>query len=268
MSGNEAHFVAAAESWRGLIFLGGFVLLAGLQNWRPRRPIDRLADRWRVNLSFGLVNMVLVRLVVPGGLVGLATLTAGGGLLGWLALPLWASYVVALVLLDLTLYAQHRALHRVAFLWPLHAPHHADRALDVSSGLRFHPGEAVFSAGVKAAAIVALGASPGMVLVFEITLSLASLFTHANWALGRADQNLQRLIVTPDMHRLHHSRRDTESQRNFGFFLSCWDRLFGSYQAQPSLPHRDMAMGLEGQEDDRLGASLKAPWVLWRRLFH
>ena len=202
--------------------------------------------------------MFVLRIVLPGGLVALAFNAYGGGVFGRLDMPLWAEILISLVILDFMIYAQHVALHRIAFLWPLHATHHAEQTLDVSSGLRFHPGEALVSLSVKAAAIVAIGVHPVTVIIFEILLSSASLFTHTNLDLGRWDARLQTLFVSPDMHRLHHSRAEDESRRNFGF--SCrWDKIFKTYRATPHTAHETLPLGLAGF---RQGGLIEAPDTL------
>lgn len=240
-------------------FFGLLIVLFILERLLPRRRQSSSARHYLTNLVLGGMNIVVLRLLLPGGLVGIAVLREGGGLMSYLALPAWGTLLLCLLVLDVTLYAQHRLLHKIPFLWRLHAPHHSDRDLNVASGVRFHPGEAVFSAAIKAAAIWLLGAPVAAVILFEVLLSSASLFNHTNWSLGAADGWLRRLIVTPDMHRLHHSRRAAETHKNFGFFLSLWDRLFGSYQDRPHAPHVDLALGLAEAPDDGLAATLTQP---------
>jgi sterol desaturase/sphingolipid hydroxylase (fatty acid hydroxylase superfamily) len=245
--------------WRSGVFVSALVVLATRESLRPRRPIAGRTRRWVNHLFLGTVNIVLLRLVLPGGLMALAVYGQGGGVLGWLALGPVASFVLALILLDLLIYTQHVVLHKIPALWILHAPHHGDRALDVSSGLRFHPAEALLSGGVKAIGVLALGAPLAAVIAFEILLSAASLFTHANWHLGRVDRWLRWVIVTPDMHRLHHSRLADETRHNFGFLISFWDRLFGTWQEQPQSGQTGMALGLEEMPEDGLRATLVYP---------
>ena len=245
--------------WRGAVFVTTLVILATLEILRPRRVITGRPQRWANHLFLGTVNIVLLRLVLPGGLMALALYGQGGGVLGWLGLGPLASFVLALILLDLLIYAQHVALHKIPALWLLHAPHHGDRALDVSSGLRFHPAEALLSGAVKALGVLALGAPLAAVIAFEILLSAASLFTHANWHLGRVDQWLRWMIVTPDMHRIHHSRLADETRHNFGFLISFWDRLFGTWQDQPQSGQTGMTLGLEEMPEDGLSATLVYP---------
>ena len=259
MSGLSEWLLAHEAGLRSGVFIGLLALLWALETALPRRRQSVTAQHFAGNLAFAFLNGALVRLMLPGGLAVFAASRDGGGLMGYADLPLWAEFIACLVLLDLTLYWQHRLLHKVPFLWRLHAPHHGDRTLNVSSAVRFHPFEALFSTAVKALAVAVLGAPAAAVILFELLLNGASLFNHANWSLGRADALLQKLIVTPDMHRLHHSRLDAESRRNFGFFLSLWDRLFASYQSEPATPHRDLPLGLDAMPKDGLLATLAAP---------
>ncbi len=262
----ETSLMNHTQVWRGAIFFGLLALLAGLElAWPRRQASDRIsgqfsgaAKHWAVNLLFGTINIILLRLVIPGGLVAIALTNQGGGLIGWLNPPAWIGILVCLVLLDFTVYAQHVALHKVPVLWPLHIPHHNERTLNASSGLRFHPGEAVLSAIVKGIAVYLSGAPAIAVILFEILLTSASLFTHANWSLGRIDKWLQALIVTPDMHRLHHARDGELSPKNFGFFLSAWDHLLGSYLTR-SAAHHQMLLGLTDMPDEGLQASMLYP---------
>lgn len=206
-----------------------------LAEWRwPYGPAPH--RRWWPNLALGALSAGLL-----GLLPGLSALAAAGfaeqqqlGLLRQWPLPGWLSLPLAFLALDAAVYAQHRALHAWPWAWRLHRVHHADPALDVSSGLRFHPLEALLSALYKAAAVILLGAAPAAVLAFVLALNLGSLFSHANLRLApRAERALRGWLVTPGMHRIHHSQLRDEQQRNFGFFSPWWDRLFGSYQAEP-----------------------------------
>ena len=255
----EDFLITYQNDIRLFAFFGLLIVLFILEQALPRRRQTPSARHYIGNLVLGGINIFVLRLLLPGGLVGIAFLRDGGGLMAYLALPTWADFLICLLVLDLTLYTQHRLLHKIPLLWRLHAPHHSDRTLNVASGVRFHPGEAVFSAAVKAAAVWLLGAPVGAVILFEVLLSSASLFNHANWSLGAADRVIRRLIVTPDMHRIHHSRRPAESHKNFGFFLSLWDRLFASYQDRPHAPHVDLALGLSDAPDDGLTATLAQP---------
>ena len=172
------------------------------------------------------------------------------GLLHLLNLPMWLAFALTLLVLDLMIYAQHRLMHQATWLWRMHRLHHSDLALDVSSAMRFHPLEILFSMGLKIGAVLVLGAPPMAVLVFAIVLNGLAMFTHANLALPASfDRLLRRLLVTPDMHRIHHSIIRAEQNSNFGFNLSCWDRLFGSYRDQPQQPQETLTLGLEQFRD-------------------
>lgn len=261
MSGVADFLAAQEDALRLVAFFGLLALFFALEQILPRRRQRVSAAHYVGNLALGGLNILLLRVIMPGGLVAIALWREGGGLMGALAWPIEIQLIVCVLLLDLTLYVQHRLLHKIDFLWRWHAPHHADRDLNVTSGVRFHPGEALLSMAVKAAAVFLLGAPVAAVILFEVILSGASLFNHANWSLGRADTLLRRVIVTPDMHRLHHSRRSDEAHRNFGFFLSFWDRLFGSYQNEPHEPHVTIDLGLTDAPDDGLVATLRQPFV-------
>ena len=235
------------------VFAAVLVAMALLEHAFPRRP-QRLAwRRWPANLGLVALSSVLLRLVAPAGAVGMAVWAEarGIGLLPALGMPGWLAGVAAVVLLDLLVYLQHRVFHAVPVLWRLHRVHHADPELDASSGLRFHPLEILLSLAIKAVAVVALGAPAVAVLVFEVLLNATSLFNHANLALPPwLDRPLRVVLVTPDMHRVHHSEIPAETDSDFGFCLSCWDRLFGTYLAQPSRGQLGMVIGVEGYRAD------------------
>jgi sterol desaturase/sphingolipid hydroxylase (fatty acid hydroxylase superfamily) len=244
------------------VFLGVFAMMAVWEVFAPKRAAPRV--RWVGNLGVAVVNTVLVRLLFPLGAVG-AAMAAEVSVWGVLrGAPGWLAWGVSVLALYLVIYGQHVVFHRVPWLWRLHRMHHADTALDVSSGLRFHPGEILISMGIKAAAVVALGAPAGAVVLFEVLLNASSMFNHANVALpGWADRALRMLVVTPDMHRVHHSADARETETNFGFNLVWWDRLFGTYRAQPRLGHAGMVVGLEGfrsADEGRLGRMLTQPF--------
>lgn len=248
------------------IFLGLLGLMAGTEAVCPRRsralPRGR---RWTVNLGLMVAGAVVVRLIVPVTAVGIAAIAAerSWGLLNAAATAPWIAVSLAVVVLDLAIYGQHVAFHRVPALWRLHRVHHCDVEFDVTTGIRFHPGELVLSMLYKLAVIVALGAPPAAVVLFEILLSGGSLFTHANLRLPAGiDRRLRMAFVTPDMHRVHHSVYRDESDSNYGFNLSVWDRLFGTYRAQPRDGHDAMDIGLErfrGAETRDLGQLLLLP---------
>lgn len=229
-------------------FLGLFALLAGLEALLPRRQraLPR-ARRWPANLGIVVLDTLLIRLLFPTAAVGvaLAVEARGFGLLPWLGVPFWLAVPLAVVLLDLAIYLQHVMFHAVPLFWRFHRVHHADVDLDVTTGLRFHPVEILLSLGVKAAAIAAIGAPAVAVLLFEVLLNASSMFSHANLRLPpRLEGALRRVIVTPEMHRVHHSVIPRETDSNFGFNLSVWDRLFGTYRAEPEAGHAAMTIGL------------------------
>jgi sterol desaturase/sphingolipid hydroxylase (fatty acid hydroxylase superfamily) len=248
------------------IVLGLLLLLALAEARWPRRR-DDFARRWRwpANLGLGVLGSLLLRLL-PLAPIGAAfwAQRAGIGLSFWLQLPGWAAWTLALLGLDLALYVQHRALHELRWLWPLHRVHHADIVLDVSSGLRFHPLELLGSQLWKCAVVVALGAPPLAVLVYEVLLGASALWMHANLDLPtRLDALLRRLIVTPDVHRVHHSVHRDEHDRNYGSVLLLWDRLFASYCPHPRDGQQRMRIGLDRYRDaadQRLTALLRHPW--------
>jgi sterol desaturase/sphingolipid hydroxylase (fatty acid hydroxylase superfamily) len=236
----------------GALRLGVFLaVLAAMAAWevaapRRRREIPRLL-RWSNNLAVVVVDTILVRLTFPVAAVGLAlhAQANGWGLLPALGLPGWAAFLIALLALDLAIYLQHVMFHAVPALWRLHRMHHADLEFDVTTGLRFHPVEILLSMGIKLAAVAALGAPPLAVLVFEVLLNATAMFNHSNVAIPQpVDRWLRLLVVTPDMHRVHHSVVPAETNSNFGFNLPWWDRLLGTYRAQPRAGHEAMTIGV------------------------
>jgi sterol desaturase/sphingolipid hydroxylase (fatty acid hydroxylase superfamily) len=230
------------------VFAGLAALLLAAEAVWPRRVLGgSRRQRWPANFGLVLVDSVLLRLVAGAGAVGAAYGAAanGVGLLHALAWSPWIEFIAALLLLDLLIYGQHRLMHALPPLWRLHRVHHSDPGFDVSTALRFHPLEIVLSMGIKVAAVVALGAPPWAVVVFEAVLNASSMFNHANLRLAPAvDRVLRRVIVTPDMHRVHHSIHRDETDSNFGFNLPWWDRLFGTYRAQPRDGHERMQIGI------------------------
>ena len=247
--------IAAEPIVRLICFLGVLVLMVLWERLTPRRPqsIKRLI-RWPNNLGLVVLNTFVVRLLFPLAGVGMALLAQakGWGLFNIVPGPAWFAIPAGLLLLDLTIYGQHVAFHAVPLLWRLHRMHHADLEFDVTTGLRFHPGEIVVSMLVKLLAIVVFGALPIVVLAFEVVLNATSIFNHGNVRLPpRLDRVLRLLVVTPDMHRVHHSidRRETDS--NFGFNVPWWDRLFGTYRAQPALGHDRMTLGIDLFREER-----------------
>ena len=236
----------------GPLRLGAFALLGlaifGAQRIWALRGGGRADRRLLRNLGLVVIDSLLLRLAFPLLAVGLAVEVSarGGGLFGALAWPHVVEFALALLLLDLAIYWQHRLFHRIPLLWRLHRVHHSDIAFDVSTGVRFHPLEIAASMAIKLGLVYALGPDPWAVLAFELLLSLGSLATHADIALPPAlDRRVRWLLVTPSMHRIHHSTWQPETDSNYGFHLSIWDRLFRSYRARPRSAERDMPIGLE-----------------------
>ena len=242
-----------ALSYEPTIRLGAFVvvfvLLAAGEALVPRRN-RAVTRRWRwpTNISLVVLNTVLVRMALPVTAVGMAVIAEqrGWGVLHAVGpLPTFLAVGVAVFLLDLAIYLQHVLFHAVPVLWRLHRMHHADIDVDVTTGSRFHPGEILLSMLLKCASISALGASPLAVLSFEVLLNIGSMFDHANLRLPLvADRVLRLFVVTPDMHRVHHSAVPAETNTNFGFTFPWWDYLCGTYRAQPAAGHEAMTVGL------------------------
>ncbi|SDE12071.1 sterol desaturase family protein [Aquimonas voraii] len=229
-------------------FVGVLSLLLVLQWLRPLRGDGRGQRRQATNLLLIAFDTVLLRLAFPVLAVGLALQLEGQGfgLLPRLGLPFWLDCLLAVLLLDLAIYWQHRLMHVLPPLWRLHRLHHSDTGFDVTTGLRFHPFEMALSMVYKLVLVAALGAPALAVLVFELLLSIGALFTHSDFALPPAlDRRLRWLLVTPSMHRIHHSTWQPETDSNYGFHLSLWDRLFGSYREAPRAPEASMPIGLE-----------------------
>ena len=237
-------------------------LMAAWEWLAPRRPraLTR-RRRWPANLAIVLLNTLVLRAVIPAGAVGFALLaqTRGWGLLNQYAVPSWLSVAGGALLLDLAVYLQHVLFHAVPALWRLHRMHHADLDIDFTTGARFHPLEIALSMLVKLAVIGALGISATAVLVFEVLLNATSMFNHANVRLPlRLDAVLRWLVVTPDMHRVHHSVERDETNSNLGFNLSVWDRTVGTYRSQPRAGHVSMTVGAPDLRDERECARLQS----------
>lgn len=262
--------VLAAEPLIRLgVFAAVLVLLVAWEFLAPRRQaaVGRWR-RWPGNFGVVIIDTVLVRILFPTAAVGLALVaeTRGWGLLNLVAVPDWLAILVTIILLDLIIYAQHVLFHANPLLWRLHRMHHADLDIDVTTGIRFHPAEIILSMVIKLGAVVLLGAPALGVMIFEILLNATSLFNHSNVRLPVAvDSSLRRFLVTPDMHRVHHSIVRRETNSNFGFNLPWWDHLFGTYRAQPAAGHEAMTIGLQQFRDPtelRLDRMLIQP--LWR----
>ncbi len=239
-------------------FLGVFAAVALAEIAAPKRRLrDVKWRRWATNIAMTALNTGAVRLIFATAAVGAAAAmeVAGLGLFNEIDLPLWIEIVGALLLLDLAVYLQHVLLHAAPGLWRFHMMHHADLDIDVTTGVRFHVGEILFSMAYKTMVVAALGAPLVAVVLFEIVLNTTSMFNHGNVALpARVDRVLRLFVVTPDMHRVHHSVVERETNSNFGFNLPWWDRLFGTYRAQPAAGHESMVIGLEQfRNPSRLG---------------
>jgi len=215
----------------------------------PRRQTPSYKSiRWMSNLTMSVINAVVLRVLFMSGAIGTAMFveTEGWGVLNHLMWPTWVDGLVALIVLDIVVYGQHVLFHTLPILWCLHKVHHSDIELDVTTGVRFHPGEIVISMLIKIGTVLVIGASPESVLIFEVLLNAMAMFNHSNVRIPlRLDRMLRWIVVTPDMHRVHHSIITEESNRNYGFNLPWWDRIFGTYLAQPSLGHDHMTIGLE-----------------------
>ena len=252
------------------VFLGLFGLFAAAETLAPRRVrTQSRGTRWFTNWGITVANTVLLRLMafaLPLLAVGAAidAQAQGWGLFNALLLPTWIEVVAAILILDFIIWAQHLVTHKVPLLWRLHRVHHADVDMDVTTAIRFHPVEIALSMLIKIGAVYLLGPAAIAVILFEIILNGTAMFNHANIRLPLwLDAIVRRVLVTPDMHRVHHSVHRNEHDSNYGFALSIWDRLFGTYIPQPAAGHDDMEVGLEWQDDrpSRLAWSLALPFA-------
>ena len=247
-------------------FVGVFALVATWEVLAPRRALTvSKGQRWAANLGLVALNTALVRLVLPLTAVGLAAFASqnGWGLLNHFAVPTWLAVPMAVIAMDLAIWLQHVMVHAVPALWRLHRVHHADLDYDLTTGARFHPVEIFLSMGLKFAVIVVLGPPVMAVVIFEVLLNATAIFNHGNMRLpAMLDRVLRWVVVTPDMHRVHHSVGDDESNSNFGFNLPWWDRLFGTYRAQPRAGHAAMTIGIRGHRDPQDVARLQGVLML------
>lgn len=247
--GNEA-------SIRLAVFLGLLIVFSILEAWFERKPrVQSRKKRWTANILVSLSNSATIALmasIMPVMVVSAALWAQNQhiGLLHLIDAPIWIEFIATLIVLDCVIWAQHWAMHQHPILWRLHRVHHSDRDLDASSGVRFHPLEIALSICVKILAVIVLGPMAIAVITYEITLNSMALFNHANIRLtGRLERLLRLFIVTPDMHRVHHSVDRAEHDTNYGNLLSVWDYMFGTYQAHPKLGHDGMTLGLQWQDD-------------------
>jgi sterol desaturase/sphingolipid hydroxylase (fatty acid hydroxylase superfamily) len=248
-------------------FAGVFALVAAAEVLWPFRGAVSRGRRWACNVGLSLINTGVLRLLalgLPLLPVGVAVAFEGGGLFGLAGLPAWLAAGVGFVIMDLAVYGQHVVFHRVPLLWRLHRVHHADTGFDVTTAIRFHPLEIVISLIWKLAVIIAFGVPALAVLAFEIVLNAGAMFSHANVSLpAGVDRVLRSVVVTPDMHRVHHSVEPAELNSNFGFNFSVWDRLCGTYLSRTQADAREMPIGLrvfQVPETSQLGAMLLFPF--------
>ncbi len=250
-------------------FFGIFAIMGLWEVLAPRRALTvSKAVRWANNLGLVFLNSAILRLIFPMAAVGVAAFAAeqGWGLLNYFQLPFAFSVLLAIVALDFIIYLQHVLVHAVPALWRLHRVHHADLDYDVTTGARFHTLEIILSMLIKFATILVLGPPVVAVIIFEVVLNAMAMFNHSNVSLpSRLDRIVRLFVVTPDMHRVHHSVEDNEANSNFGFNLSIWDRLFGTYIAQPREGHENMTIGIHGYRDpkqvNQLPGMLRLPFV-------
>lgn len=241
--------VSEATPIRLGFFLGILCLIALWEAYLPRRArsVSRWV-RWPNNLGIVVINTLLLRILIPLAALDLAVVAGerGWGVLNNIDLPFWLAIVLSVLILDFAIYLQHVMFHAVPALWRLHRMHHADLDFDVTTGARFHPVEILISMGIKMAVVAALGPPVIAVLIFEVLLNATSMFNHGNIRLPLGvDRVLRLFVVTPDMHRVHHSIIARETNSNFGFNLPWWDRLMGTYRAQPAEGHTGMTIGIE-----------------------
>jgi sterol desaturase/sphingolipid hydroxylase (fatty acid hydroxylase superfamily) len=248
MSTTETIFAAEPQLRLG-VFLGVLAIMALWELLAPRRRRDiPRVIRWSNNLALVVIDTIVLRLTFPILAVGLAVMAQerGWGLFNLIDAPAWVAVLASVIILDLVIYLQHVMFHAVPALWRLHRMHHADLDFDVTTGLRFHPIEIVLSMGIKLAMVLVLGPPAVAVLIFEVLLNATAMFNHSNVRLPLVvDRVLRLVMVTPDMHRVHHSILPEETNSNFGFNLPWWDRLLGTYKAQPAAGHDAMTIGIE-----------------------
>ena len=234
-------------------FIGIFAIMAAWERLAPRRQWSAAkATRWVTNLAMAGFNTLLIRVLLASGAFGAAVVAGQGevGLFHQLDWPWWVELNLAVILLDLVVYVQHVLMHAIPILWRLHMVHHTDVDFDVTTGVRFHPLEIILSMFIKIGAVILIGASPSAVLMFEVLLNATSMFNHSNVRIPQQwDRRLRWIVVTPDMHRVHHSVIPWETNRNFGFNLPWWDRVLGTYLRDPGQGHEHMAIGLEQYRD-------------------
>jgi len=248
-------------SIRLMAFLGIFAVVAAWESISPRRkPITSKISRWFSNISITLIGTVIVRTLFPVLAVTLAANGTSSGVLNQVTFPYALKVLFGVLALDLIIYGQHVLFHSIPLLWRLHMMHHADLDIDVTTGLRFHPIEVMLSMGIKIGAVVVIGPPVTAIILFEILLNGTSMFNHGNIRMPPGvDRILRLIVVTPDMHRVHHSVVIKETNSNFGFNFPWWDRIFKTYRDQPAAGHEKMTIGLSQFRDAK---KLTLPWLL------
>ena len=251
--------------WRVGVFFAVLLALAGLERVAPRRPpVQPKGRRWATNLALVVVDALVLRALAFALPILAVAAAVDAGLLGWglfnaLDWPVWVEVLLTILMLDLAIWLQHLVTHKVPLFWRFHRVHHADRDFDVTTALRFHPVEIAASAGLKVGLVYLLGPPVLAVLLFEILLNATAMFNHANLRLPLwLDRAVRLVLVTPDMHRVHHSVHREEHDSNYGFALSLWDRIFRTYVPEPKAGHTEMTVGLEWQDD----RTMQLRWVL------
>ena len=253
---------------RLVFFITAFILCAFWEYRVPRKALTQSkCFRWSNNLSLMALNSTLMVSLIPIGAFQVALIAQEHqwGLFNTIALPFEITVLLCVVILDFFIYTQHLVFHQVPWLWKLHRVHHADLDIDVTTGTRFHPIEMILSMLIKVTFIFVLGVPPLAVIIFEVLLNLSAIFNHSNGRLPLwVDKQLRKMIVTPDMHRVHHSVIVKETHSNFGFFLSIWDIWFKTYRSQPELGHSNIHIGIpeiQNTEEQRLDLMLRQPFV-------
>ena len=256
-------------SIRLLVFASVLIIMASAEAlWPRKKRVMNRPSRWFNNLSLSVINSIVIKVLGPITAIAAAdyALDNGYGLISMspVALPLWLEILIGFLILDMLIYFQHVISHKIPMIWRFHKVHHADRDIDVTTGIRFHPIEILFSMLYKCGFILLLGPLPIAVFLFEVVLNGSAMFNHANVRLPLwLDKILRFVIVTPDMHRVHHSTIRKETNSNYGFFLSIWDWIFKTYIDQPKLGHDDMIIGLDEfqtKSPASLAWSLKVPF--------
>ncbi|MDV6316999.1 sterol desaturase family protein [Idiomarina sp. HP20-50] len=248
--------------WRLSVFIGVLLLMVLWELVSPKRkPRYKRRQRWPANLAIVAVDNLLLRIVAPAGLVGVALFASEKSLGLFHALtvnlPFWLTVVISIVLLDIAIYWQHRLFHRVPVLWRMHRVHHADPDFDVTTGLRFHPAEIVLSFFIKGATILVLGAPALAVVLFEIILNACSLFNHGNVELPKPlEKIVRKILITQELHRIHHSVEKEETNSNYGFSVSWWDHLFDSFTDRPKAGSDNIDIGLRDYRDSKITTKL------------